>query len=386
MDTTDPDIQFDGEGVCSHCRGYEAAERELSRQCGGPRELDRLVTNIREAGKNKEYDCVLGVSGGVDSSYAAHLAAKLGLRPLAVHLDNGWNTNLAVTNIEKILESLGIELHTHVLDWEEFRDLQVAFLKASVIDVEMVTDHAITALLYRTAKQKKIRYIISGNNFRTETVMPKAWKHRKSDLRNILAIHRLFGTQPLRTYPTASTLRIEFYKRLEGITVVPILNYVDYVKKDAISTLSKELGWNAYGGKHYESLFTRFYQAHILPCKFGVDKRKAHLSTLICSGQMSREEALAEINKPLYDREALAEHKHYVAKKLQVREEFLDDYLSSPGKSHYHYPSDEGFVRLMDAARRVRDRFRRRQEGQEVRSLEGVGERRTSRLVAMNGE
>jgi len=361
MDTTDPDIIFDADGVCNHCRQYESAERNgLPSEERRGRELQTLVHKIKASGKFGEYDCILGVSGGVDSSFVAYNAIKLGLRPLAVHLDNGWDSELSVKNIESILRTLGVELFTYVLDWEEFSDLQKAFFKASVVDIEMLTDHAITAILYRIARQKKIKYILSGSNIVTEAVMPRTWKHRKSDLRNIRAIHNRFGTRHIRSFPTASTLRLEIYRRIEGITPISFLNYFDYVKEDAMAILQKELGWKYYGGKHYESVFTRFYQAHILPCKFGIDKRKAHYSTLICSRQITREAALAELQKPLYDSDLLQQDRRYVTKKLGMSEESLADYLDSPGKSHYEYPTDQWVVNLMDAARSVRQTFHNR--------------------------
>lgn len=303
--------------------------------------LAEIVNRVRKAGESGEYDCVLGLSGGIDSSFVAYQAKRLGLRPLGVHLDNGWDSELAVSNISRIVSMLGIDLFTYVVEWEEFRDLQRSFFMASVVDIEMLTDHAITALLYRVAKERRIKYILSGNNFVTEAVMPSRWKHRKSDLRNIRSIQRTFGAREIRSLPTAGTIRLEWYRLILGITPINLLNYLPYTKKEAIEVLKREVGWRPYAVKHGESIFTRFYQNYILPAKFNVDKRKAHFSTLICSGQMTRQEALKLLQDSPYDPVSLREEGDYVRKKLGFGYDEFDRYIASPPKSHYDYGSDK---------------------------------------------
>lgn len=348
MDTSDPDITFDESGVCNHCHRYsEIAARRLPSPDDAERELQHVVTAIRAAGRGRPHDCLLGLSGGVDSSYVALLAKRLGLRPLAIHLDNGWDSETAVRNIERVLHALDFDLITHVVDWDEFRDLQLSFLRAGVVDLELLTDHAITALAFRVAKKHSLKYMLTGNNVVTEAVMPEAWAHRKSDLRNLKAIHGRFGNRPLRTLPTLSTLGVRWNQDVLRLRSVPVLDLVPYNKAQAMAELARELGWQYYGGKHYESLFTRFYQAHILPTKFGIDKRRAHLSALINSGQTTREDALKALDAPLYDPALLATDKLYVSKKWQMTEDELDVLLAAPPISHFAYPSDEPYVRAL---------------------------------------
>lgn len=344
MDTTDSEIEFDENGVCNHCKTYENVIKKFYQTNERDKNmLDKIIHEIKAKGKDKEYDCIIGLSGGVDSSYAAYIAKKYSLRPLAIHLDNGWDSELAVKNIENIVKKLGIDLQTYVIDWEEFKDLQLSFFKAGVVDIEMLTDHAIAATLYLMADRMGIKYIINGNNLATESILPISWYHRKSDLRNIMAIQELYGTKEINNFPKASTLKQNFwYKKIKGIKSISILNYVPYNKKDASTILENELAWKYYGGKHYESIFTRFYQGFILPEKFGIDKRKAHLSTIICSKQITRDEALEEIKKEKYDSEMLDEDKKFVLKKLGLNEGEFERYMKTSPKSHLDYPSDEG--------------------------------------------
>lgn len=346
MDTSDPDIAFDAAGVCNHCRAYaEIVPLKVPAPERREAELQAVVDRIKAEGAGKPYDSIIGVSGGTDSSYVALLAKRLGLRPLAVHFDNGWNSESAVHNIERLLDGLGMDLHTHVVDWPEFRDLQLAFLRAGVVDIELLTDHAITALVHRVARERGVRFILTGTNYATEFGMPPAWTHRKSDLRNLRAIARDQGLPPIRSLPTASTLRLLFNQYALRMESVALLNYVDYDKDAAMDELSAEVGWRYYGGKHHESLFTRFYQAHILPVKFGVDKRRVHLSAMINSRQMTRETALAQLGEPLYDPALLATDTQYVAKKWRVAEEELEALLRAPARSHLTFPSDELYIR-----------------------------------------
>jgi len=344
MDTTDPDIVFDEAGICHHCRSvaqkmqvypYHLSTAEKQQA------LEAQVAAIKASGKRHQYDCVVGVSGGVDSTYVAYLVKQFGLRPLAIHLDNGWNSELAVHNIEKICKNIGIDLYTYVLDWEEFRDLQLAFLKASTPDSEIPTDHAIYGILYQIAAQKNIKAMIIGCNFITESILPPAWSHGHYDWKYIHEIHKQFGTIPLKTFPDLRLTKWFYYKMIKGIRYFTILDYVDYVKADAVQTLERELGWQNYGGKHHESVYTKFFQTYILPVKFGFDKRRPHLSSLICAGQLTREEALAEMEKPLYTPRELEEEKQYVIKKLGITADAFEQIMTAPPKTFWDYPSYE---------------------------------------------
>ncbi|HEX7892064.1 MAG TPA: N-acetyl sugar amidotransferase [Ramlibacter sp.] len=349
MDTSDPDIAFDEQGVCSHCSSYDSMVRDtVDRASRGERqaELDAIVARIREAGKGREYDCIMGLSGGVDSSYVAHLAHKMGLRPLAVHFDSGWNSELAVNNIENIVKKLGVDLHTHVVDWEEMRDLQLAFFKASVANCDTPTDHAFPAVLYREAARHGIKHILSGTNYATEFILPSAWGYSSSDKRQLMDISRKFGKQRLRQYPTIGFFaQYAWYPYVRGIKTVRLLNYVPYDKAQAKQTIASELGWRDYGGKHYESVFTRFFQGYYLPVKFGYDKRRAHLATLINSGQMTREEALAELAHPTYDAALQQQDKEFVAKKLGVRPQELDAIFAQPNRHYSEYKSNDWLLK-----------------------------------------
>lgn len=338
MDTTDPEIQFNENGVCNHCRDYEIeAQRFLLPETERKQALDRLVATIKERGKGKEYDCIIGVSGGVDSTYLAYLVKKLGLRPLAVHMDNGWNSELAVSNIEKVLKALKIDLYTHVLDWEEFKDLQLSFLKASVPDAEIPTDHAIFGVIYRVAVEKGISYYVIGTNVVTEGILPGRWTYGVTDWIYIKSIHKKFGQRKLRTYPHFSRIAQTYLKSIKKIKVVSILDYIPYVKNDVINILERELGWKYYGGKHYESIYTRFFQGYILPRKFNIDKRRAHLSTLVCSGQMTREEALEEMKHNNYTEHQMREDYEYVIKKLGLTKDEFEKIMSLPIKTFSEY-------------------------------------------------
>jgi N-acetyl sugar amidotransferase len=344
MDTTDPDITFDENGVCNHCHTYDRMVREYVHEGeAGKRKLEQVVAEIRRAGKGKQYDCVIGVSGGVDSTYVAYLVKKLGLRPLAIHLDNGWDSELAVKNIEETLKRLGIDLYTEVLDWEEFKDLQVAFLKASTPDSEIPSDHAIFATLSNMAAKLGIKYVIVGNNVRTETHLPRAWSQGHFDWKYIREVHKRFGTRPLKTFPHYGFFT--FYLRMLTQKQIPILDYVDFTKKEALRVLQEELGWRYYGGKHYESIYTRFYQGYILPEKFGYDKRRCHVSSLICSGEMTREQALEEIKSPTYASAMQEEDREYVVKKLGLTDDEFIAIMSAPKKSYWDYPSYGQFMR-----------------------------------------
>lgn len=343
MDTTDPNIKFDNAGVCNHCKQYaEMARKELHSDEQGQMELNKLISVIKEKGKNKEYDCVIGLSGGVDSTFVAYKVRQLGLRPLAVHLDNGWDAELAVANVEQIVKKLDFDLHTYVIDWEEFRDIQVSFFKSSISNIEIPTDHAIWAFIVKTATERGIKYFISGVNWATEGILPTGWEYDSFDLKFLRAIHRKFGTVQMRSFPQLGFLSQLYYLGLQRLRIVPLLNYMDYDKNAAKRLLEKEIGWRDYGGKHYESIFTRFFQGYVLPRKFGYDKRRAHLSSLICSGQMTRSEALEIITQNPYPSiEMMHEDKAYVIKKLGFSEAEFEQLMAAPVKSYREYPNDK---------------------------------------------
>jgi N-acetyl sugar amidotransferase len=348
MDTSAPDIEFDPEGVCNYCRdAYARLRSELFSGDEHRERLDALIAEIKRDGAGKPYDCIIGVSGGVDSSYTAYLVKKFGLRPLAVHFDNGWNSELAVENIERLLKKLDIDLHTHVVDWDEFKDLQLAFLKASVANSEIPTDHAITALMYGMAAKCRVKYIISGGNLATETVMPAAWMHDAKDLMFLKAIHRRHGTLPLRTFPTMSYTRLAWYTFVRRIRYVGILNYVDYRKEEAMRILEAELGWRRYQAKHFESIYTRFFQGYLLPEKFRMDKRRPHLSSLIVSGQMTREQALQELQGEPYDPKLAAEDIIYIRRKFGLSEEDFAAIMAAPVRESDRYPNSEALLRAL---------------------------------------
>lgn len=359
MDTTDPDIQFDDNGVCHHCTTYE---RELPKRLYRGEEaklkLAEVVAKMKRSGRNREYDCVIGVSGGVDSTYVAYLVKTLALRPLAIHFDNGWNSELAVSNISKTLETLGIELHTYVIDWEEFRSLQLAFLRASVPDGEVPTDHAISALLFHEAARRGIKYVISGMNYATESGQVPSWMYGHMDWRYIKAVNGIFGTRKLKRYPHIGFVRLAWYSLVRRIQVLAILNYCEYDKAKAMKIMQKELGWKYYGGKHYESVYTRFYQGYVLPKKFNIDKRILHLSSLINSGQTTRDAALKELEHNEYLNGGLAEDdKIYVQKKLQLDAAEFNEIMQRPTTTFRSYPNSYGFVvRLKKAVNMLRRR------------------------------
>tara|TARA_Y100000768_G_scaffold246091_1_gene186633 strand:- start:17833 stop:18951 length:1119 start_codon:yes stop_codon:yes gene_type:complete len=349
LDTSDPDISFDREGICSHCNHWLPRVNKLPKdEATEELNLKKIASKVRDSGQGKEYDCMIGLSGGVDSSYIVHLAYKLQLKPLIIHFDNGWNSELAINNIEKLVKKCNFELQALVVDWEEFRDLQKAYFEASVIDIEVVTDHAIIATMFKSARKYNIKYLLSGGNIATETGMPVSWTWPKKDLKNLKTIHKRFSKTPLKTYPTRSIWEDIFYKRIsKGVEDIRILDYVCYSKSKAISLLENEYGWKYYGGKHYESVFTKFYQAYILPNKFGIDKRRVHLSSLIRNNEISRAEALEEMKKDLYSEIELREEKEYILKKLGYTDDEFSEIMKKDPIDHIHYGSDYTNLNLL---------------------------------------
>ena len=360
MDATINDIEFDNNGVCNYCKNYELRiENEMIKDKKSA--LINLVHNIKKNGKGKDYDCLIGISGGVDSSYVAYLVKSLGLRPLAKHLDNGWNSDLAVSNIEKILSKLEIDLYTHVIDWQEFKDLQKSFIESSIANLEFPTDHAINALLLKTANKHKIKYVINGSNLVTEGILPVAWMGRNIDYRLLKNIHKRFGSLKLRSFPKLSLCELAYILLVKRIKFIPILNYVEYDKEGAMSFLESEYGWNKYDGKHFESIFTRFFQGYILPQKYNIDKRKAHLSTLIMSGQVSREDALLELKEnPYKNSSKLLEDKKYILKKLSYSKEDFEKIMNSEVKSSKDYPSSDFLFNNFKSLLRIMKAFSKR--------------------------
>lgn len=342
MDTTDPDIRFNKQGECNHCTEF-IQTRALHNYQGAKSdaELAAWVERMKKDGKGKEYDCVVGLSGGIDSSYAAHLCRKMGLRVLGVHMDNGWNSEEAVMNIKNIAKKLNIDYESYVLDWEEFKDIQLAFLKASIPEVETPTDIATLAALHKVAGKYGVKYIISGGNFATEGILPKTWHYNAKDLTYFNHIQKKFGTVKLRKFPTFGFQKEMYYKFIKGIKMVYILNYVPFVKDEAMELLREELDWKYYGGKHYESKYTGFIQSYYLFDKFGIDYRRATFSSQICTGEMTREDALEQLKAKPYNDEKVQEEKIYIAKKLGVSLEEFESILKLPGHYYRHYPNDE---------------------------------------------
>jgi aminotransferase len=352
LDTTDPEITFDAAGVCNHCHSFDdSISKSWFPDERGAGMLAATVAEIKKSGAGKPFDCILGLSGGVDSSYLALKAKELGLRPLIVHVDAGWNSELAVHNIERIVEHCGYELFTHVLNWREVRDLQLAYVKSGVANQDVVQDHGFFATLYHFAIKENIKYVLNGGNIATEAVFPRAWHHAAMDAINLKAIHRRFGTLPLSDYKTISFFEYYvYYPLIRGMQVVRPLNYMLYDKQTALAYLKKQVGYKEYGRKHGESVFTKFFQNYYLPKRFGYDKRRPHLASMILSGQITRQEALRKLAEPLYDADELHKDRAYIASKLEISVDELEAYIAAP-KTHYtDYANWDGRYRLFKSA------------------------------------
>lgn len=354
MDSQVDGIKFDDSGCCNLCT---SAKKKLAKvhytNEEEQRNLQYWADKIKKDNRG-QYDSILGISGGVDSSYLAYLAKEMGLNPLLVHFDNGWNSEIAVSNIKRIIDKTGFDLKTYVINWNEFRDLQKAFIRAGVVDIEMLTDHAIAASMMRIKKEYRIKFFLRGNNVATEYGMPESWIWNKRDARNIKDIHKKFGHVKLKTYPFTNTLKWEL-ARIFGIggVNVELLNQINFSKSRAMDTLKSYFGWQYYGGKHYESIFTKFYQAYILPEKFNIDKRKVHLSALIRNGEISRNEAIEALNIPLYTPQELDADRDYVLKKLGFTHTEFDNIMSEKPVAHDYYKSDKNLVALLKLLAKV---------------------------------
>lgn len=348
MDTTDPDITFDHDGICSHCHTFDTnIVPAWPNPTEGAIALDQMLHKVKAYGQGKQYDCVIGLSGGIDSSYIATKTVEWGLRPLVVHVDAGWNSEEAVMNIEQICKRLNLDLVTHVVDWEEMQDMQLAFLRSNLANQDVPQDHAFFAALYGYATKAGIKYVISGSNFATESILPQSWGYDAMDATHLKAIHKQFGKKKRGDYPIVSFFNLYFrYPLILKMEVLRPLNYIHYNKEDAIRILEKDYGWRYYGGKHYESRWTRFFQGYYLPHKFGYDKRKAHLSSLIVSGQMSRDEALEQLKKPLYDTKLLAEDKIFIAKKLGISLAEFEDLIAQPPRHFSEFKNHQRKFRI----------------------------------------
>ncbi|MEP4546009.1 MAG: N-acetyl sugar amidotransferase [Saccharospirillum sp.] len=345
MDATDANIVFNEAGVCDHCETfYKDIQPFWHTDSKGWDEIQNKAALIRDQGKGKEFDCIIGMSGGIDSSYLTYLAKeKLGLRPLVFHVDAGWNSQTAVNNIEHIVDKLGLDLYTEVIDWEEMKDLQLAFFKSGVPHIDTPQDHAFFATMYKFASKYKVKHILTGGNYSTECVRnPLEWMYYQSDARQLKDIHKKHGKKPLRNYPVTNIFWHKVYlPYFRGIKLIRPLDYMPYHKEEATQFLVDNFGYQRYAQKHFESRFTKFYEGYWLPKKFGYDTRKVQYSSLILTGQMTREEALEKLKKPAFDEEEIHHDFEYVATKLGISVEELQGYMDAPNKTFRDYKNQQ---------------------------------------------
>ena len=341
MDTTDSNIKFDENGECDYCQNFD---KNIKNKLFTLRDSNQLASIVKKIKKQKigKYDCLIGISGGVDSSFLAHIVKnELSLNPLVLHVDTGWNSKESVNNIERIIDKLGLDLVTIVVSWKEMRDLQLSFFKAQHPNLDIPQDHAIFASIYNYAAKNKIKYILTGGNFATECIRePLQWAYHASDLFHIKDIQKKFGSMKLKDFPMCNIFTYKIlYRYFKGIKVLQPLNYFDYKKEDSMRILENKYGWLRYEQKHYESRFTKFYEGYWLLNKFGYDKRKAHYSSLILSNQMKREEAILKLEKdPINEKDANNEFS-YVSKKLEISESELNFIMNGKNKSFKDYKS-----------------------------------------------
>ncbi|MBL1351789.1 MAG: N-acetyl sugar amidotransferase [Zetaproteobacteria bacterium] len=350
MDTTDSMIQFDEKGVCDHCNTfYEKIKPIWKTDAAAKTELLKTVEKIKKEGVGKDFDCIMGMSGGIDSSYLTYLAKEeLGLRPLVFHVDAGWNSQIAVNNIEKQVDKLELDLYTEVINWKEMQDLQLSFFKSGVSHIDTPQDHSFFATMYNFASKHKIKYILTGANYSTECVRnPLEWMYFQSDSIQLRDIHKKYGSRPLKTFPLTNILWYKVYLRyVRGIQVVKPLDYMPYIKEEAMQLLVEKFGWQRYPQKHFESRFTRFYEAFWLPKKFGFDTRKVQYSSLILTDQMTREEALENLKSPAFDPETISQEFEFVATKLGISTDELQSYLDGPNRSYKDFKSQDRIYQI----------------------------------------
>ena len=351
MDTTDPNIVFDENGISDYYHNFQdniAPNWHTDER--GEKELMLIAEKIKKEGQGKDFDCIMGLSGGLDSSYALYIAKeKMGLRPLIFHVDAGWNTQQAVSNIEKLVNGLNLDLYTEVINWEEMKDLQVAFLKSQIADQDFPQDTAFFSSLYKFARKNKIKYVLTGANFSTECCRePEDWgAYPGIDITLIKDIHHRFGSRPLKTFPIVDIMTYKlYYKYIIGMEIVKPLNLVPYIKKDAENELNEKFGWEKFQHKHHESRFTRFYEDYWMPKKFGFEKRRAHFSSLILTGQMTRDEALVRISRPEMDEQFLKQEFEYVANKLDLKIEELQAIFEGENKTYRDYKNKRSLIGL----------------------------------------
>ena len=350
MDTSDSRIKFDENGVCDHCNDFSInVKPNWYPNEEGLKRLESTVSKIKEDGKDRDFDCLLGMSGGVDSSYLLHLAVKeLKLRPLVFHVDGGWNSELAVNNIQVMIDKLGLDLYTEVINWEEMKDFQLAYFKSGVPHIDIPQDHAFIATLYNFADKHNIKYILNGGNISTECVRnPMEWLYYGTDMAQINDIRKKFGTVKMESYPFSPILRHKFYlKYIRKIQVVKPLDNLNYIKEDALKLLAEEYGWTPYPQKHFESRFTKFFEGFWLPERFGFDTRRVQFSSLILTGQLSRQESLEKLKKPAYNKETIKDEFNYIAKKIGITSSELKQYLNMPKKFYWDYKNQERIFKI----------------------------------------
>ncbi|WP_281630279.1 N-acetyl sugar amidotransferase [Vibrio sp. St2] len=346
MDTTDSKIVFDDNGVCDHCNTYlNDILPKWNPEGLDDSQLEQLAEKIKKEGEGQDFDCIIGMSGGIDSSYLLYLAKeKLGLRPLVFHVDAGWNSKEAVTNIERLVDGLDLDLYTEVIDWEEMKDLQLSFFKSGVSHIDTPQDHAFFATMYKFADKHGVKNILTGGNYSTECIRnPLEWMYYQSDSRQLKDIHSQFGSRPLKRFPVTNILWHKFYlPYFKGIKVTRPLDFMKYDKEEATKLLEDKFGYQRYPQKHFESRFTRFYEGYWLPQKFGYDTRKVQFSSLILTGQMTRNEALKELENPAMSDEQIKQEFEFVSNKLGITTEELQSYFDAPNKTYKSYKSQQG--------------------------------------------
>jgi aminotransferase len=365
MDTSDPEIVFDEQGVCNHCRKFDkVTSKHWFPNEEGNKRWTKVVEQLKASGKGREYDCIIGLSGGVDSSYLALKIHESGLRPLVVHVDAGWNSELAMANIESIIKHCNYDLHTHVVDWEEMKGLHLAYLRAGISNQDVPQDHIFFSSLYHFAIKNKIRHILSGSNFATESIFPDAWLGDAMDAINLRAIHKKYGENKLKHYKTISFFEYYiWYPFVKRMSIVNPLNYMAYDKAKALEELKTTVGYKPYARKHGESQFTKLFQNYYLPQKFGFDKRQPHLSSLIVSGQITRDEALQKLKEPLYEPDELERDISFFCKKLQITRETFNELMNAPVHEYSDFPSFQNRYKLLKKIQSVFERILGRRFG-----------------------